>query len=172
GGGGGGALDRAGVDALWSRACDLDRAYDGHEPTRRRVLLAHNPRTVERLGGRRCDLMLSGHTHGGQVNWPGLGRVTLGRKARRFAAGLYRHGQTHLYVNKGVGFGWRFRFGVRPEVAGLTLRPVPNPWVWRAGCGNRSPAAWHAARRPVILTKGVAPARPGVPAGRFGAPPI
>jgi len=30
----------------------------------------------------------------------------------------------HLYVNKGVGFGWRFRFGVRPEVAVFTLRPV------------------------------------------------
>jgi uncharacterized protein len=119
---GGAVLDLAGVDDLWSRACDLDRAYHGHEPTRPRVVLAHNPRTVERLGGRRCDLMLSGHTHGGQVDWPGLGRVTLGRKARRFAAGLYQHEGTYLYVNKGVGFGWRFRFGVRPEVAALTLR--------------------------------------------------
>jgi predicted MPP superfamily phosphohydrolase len=119
---GGSVLDLAGVDDLWSRACDLDRAYAGHEPTHPRVVLAHNPRTVEHLGGRRCDLMLSGHTHGGQVDWPGLGRVTLGRKARRFAAGLYRHEGTYLYVNKGVGFGWRFRFGARPEVAALTLR--------------------------------------------------
>jgi predicted MPP superfamily phosphohydrolase len=65
--------------------------------------------------------MLSGHTHGGQINWPGLGRFFLGRKAKQFAAGLYRHKTTHLYVNKGVGFGWRFRFGVRPEIAVLTL---------------------------------------------------
>ena len=113
-----------GVDDLWSRTCDLDRAYADHEPARPRLVLAHNPRTVERLRGRRCDLMLSGHTHGGQVDWPGLGRVTLGKKARRFAAGLYVHAGTHLYVNKGVGFGWRFRFGARPEVAVLTLRPA------------------------------------------------
>jgi uncharacterized protein len=119
---GGAVVDLAGVDDLWSRACDLDRAYRGHEPARPRLVLAHNPQTVRHLGGRRCDLMLSGHTHGGQVDWPGLGRVTLGRTARRLAAGLYRHEETYVYVNKGVGFGWRFRFGVRPEVAVLTLR--------------------------------------------------
>jgi predicted MPP superfamily phosphohydrolase len=68
--------------------------------------------------------MLSGHTHGGQVNWPGIGRPMLTRRARRFAAGLYRHGHTYLYVNKGIGFGFRFRFGVRPEVAVATLCPA------------------------------------------------
>ena len=84
-------------------------------------MLAHNPRTVEFLGGQRCDLMLSGHTHGGQINLPGMGRPTLSKKAKRFAAGMYRHNGIHLYVNKGVGFGFRFRFGVRPEVAILSL---------------------------------------------------
>jgi predicted MPP superfamily phosphohydrolase len=118
---GGAAVDLTGVDDLWSRSCDLEQAYDGHEPARPRLVLAHNPRTVERLAGRRCDLMLSGHTHGGQVDWPGLGRVALGRRARRLAAGLYRRDETYVYVNKGVGFGWRFRFGVRPEVAVLRL---------------------------------------------------
>jgi predicted MPP superfamily phosphohydrolase len=110
-----------GLDDLWSRRCDPNTAMCGLDPARPRVVLAHNPQTVERLNGHRCDLMLSGHTHGGQVDWPGLGRVTLGKKARRFAAGLYRLEDTHLYVNKGVGFGFKFRFNVRPEVAVLTL---------------------------------------------------
>jgi predicted MPP superfamily phosphohydrolase len=70
--------------------------------------------------------MLSGHTHGGQVNLPALGRVTLGRKARRLAAGMYRLDKSFLYVNKGVGFGFRVRYGVRPEVAVLTLRPAAS----------------------------------------------
>ena len=58
------------------------------------------------------------------MNWPGLGRVLLGKKAKRWAAGLYPHRSGHVYVNKGVGFGWRFRFGVRPEVAVFTLQPM------------------------------------------------
>ena len=66
--------------------------------------------------------MWSGHTHGGQINLPHLGRVVLGRKGRRYAAGLYQVGAGQLYVNKGVGFGFRVRYGVRPEVAVLTLQ--------------------------------------------------
>jgi predicted MPP superfamily phosphohydrolase len=113
-----------GVEDLWSRVCDLERAFTGLGSAVPRIVLAHNPRTVEHLRHRRCDLMLSGHTHGGQINLPVLGRPTLSRNARRFAAGLYRYRHTHVYVNKGVGFGFRFRFGVRPEVALLTLQPA------------------------------------------------
>ncbi len=113
-----------GVNDLWSRVCDLDQAFGGLSPALPHIVLAHNPRTIERLDGRRCDLMLSGHTHGGQIHLPGVGRPTLGRKARRFAAGMYRYQNTYLYVNKGVGFGFPLRFGVRPEVAVLTLRPA------------------------------------------------
>ncbi|HLJ95143.1 MAG TPA: phosphodiesterase YaeI [Gemmataceae bacterium] len=120
----GASLHLVGVDDLWSRVCDLDSAFADLPPSVPCVVLAHNPRTVEILGDRRCDLMLSGHTHGGQVHVPGLGRPTLSRRARRFAAGMYRHGHTQVYVNKGVGFGFRFRFGVRPEVAVLTLQPA------------------------------------------------
>jgi hypothetical protein len=86
-----------------------------------RILLAHNPLTVEKLGGQRCDLMLSGHTHGGQVMVPGLGRLALGPGGRRFSAGLYRVGHTWLYVNKGIGFGLPIRYRVRPEVAVFSL---------------------------------------------------
>jgi predicted MPP superfamily phosphohydrolase len=111
-----------GVDDLWSGACDLDKAFHeakAHEPT---ILLAHNPRVAEHLNGRRCDLVLSGHTHGGQINWPGYGRFLLGRRSRHLAAGLYRHRDAWVYVNRGVGHGFRFRFGARPEVALLELR--------------------------------------------------
>jgi predicted MPP superfamily phosphohydrolase len=115
------SLHLAGVDDLWSRRCRVDRALDELDDHTPCVLLAHNPRTVERLEGRRCDLILAGHTHGGQIDWPGLGRVTLGKRGRQYAAGFYRHGHTHLYVNKGVGFGWRIRYGVRPEIAVFQL---------------------------------------------------
>jgi predicted MPP superfamily phosphohydrolase len=114
-------LGVAGIDDLWSRECDPAKALNSLPAGVPRVVLAHNPRTAELFTGLRGDLMLSGHTHGGQVNWPGLGRVFLGRKARRMAAGLHQHESVPVYVNKGVGFGWRFRFGVRPEIAFLRL---------------------------------------------------
>ena len=116
----GGGLIVAGVDDLWSRESAPEAALGGC-PATPRLVLAHNPQSVELFGGRRADLVLSGHTHGGQIDWPGLGRVLLGKKAKRWAAGLYPHAGGHVYVNKGVGFGWRFRFGVRPEVAVFTL---------------------------------------------------
>jgi predicted MPP superfamily phosphohydrolase len=141
-------LHLSGVEDLWSRSCDLDRAMTGLCPSVPCIMLAHNPRTAERLNGRRCDLMLCGHTHGGQVKWPAPLRALFpipvqgracperdvkkhgsppaqsgSRRSRRLTAGLYRFSQTQVYVNKGIGFGFRFRFGVRPEVALFTLQP-------------------------------------------------
>ncbi len=114
----------AGVDDLWSGETDLGAALEGACENTPRVLLAHNPHTVEHLGEHRADVILSGHTHGGQINWPGVGRLLLNKNARRLAAGLYPVRDGHLYVNTGVGFGWRFRFGVRPELAVFTLQPA------------------------------------------------
>ncbi len=116
-----------GVEDLWSRVCDPERAFAGLSTLVPRIVLAHNPCTIERLNGARCDLMLSGHTHGGQINLPRLGRVTLGPNGRRFAAGLYRCGDSLLYVNKGVGFGFRVRYGARPEVAVFVLQGAVPP---------------------------------------------
>jgi predicted MPP superfamily phosphohydrolase len=117
----GAGLVVAGIDDLWSRECDPRAAFCDQCPETPRVVLAHNPQSVEEFDTHRADLVLSGHTHGGQIDLPGLGRVLLGRKAKRWAAGLYPHNGGHVYVNKGVGFGWRFRYGVRPEVAVFTL---------------------------------------------------
>jgi uncharacterized protein len=111
----------AGIDDLWSRECDPCAAFLDQCPNTPRVVLAHNPQSVEQFDDHRADLVLSGHTHGGQIDLPILGRVLLNKKAKRWAAGLYPHNGGHVYVNKGVGFGWRFRFGVRPEVAVFTL---------------------------------------------------
>jgi hypothetical protein len=136
----GGALQIVGVDDLWSGACDLSRAFAALTPDVPRILLAHNPQTVERLHASQfCDLILSGHTHGGQIVWPGRGPILLGREARRLAAGMYRHPRGLVYVNRGVGHGLRFRLGVRPELAVLrlhALRDLPNAPIHPS---NRTP---------------------------------
>ncbi|QDU63788.1 putative metallophosphoesterase [Planctomycetes bacterium Pan216] len=117
----GAPLAVAGVADLWSREADLRQALAGLDSETPRVVLAHNPTTIEQLETLRCDLMLSGHTHGGQIDVPGWGRPMLSRKMKGYAAGLYYHQGGFLYVNKGIGYTVRFRFRVRPEVAVMRL---------------------------------------------------
>ena len=68
-------------------------------------------------------LQLSGHTHGGQVAMLWLHRsLSLARIITPFVAGLYRAGQSYLYVNRGAGSVMPMvRLGARPEVTELTL---------------------------------------------------
>ena len=115
------AIYLSGVEDLWSRTCDPAACLAGVPGDEPRIVLAHNPLTIEKLAGERCDLMLSGHTHGGQVKVPGLGPLALGPGGRKFSAGLYRVGESWLYVNKGIGFGVPIRYRVRPEVAVFSL---------------------------------------------------
>jgi hypothetical protein len=112
----------AGVDDLWTGKPDSEAALGDLKPQHACLLLSHNPDFCETLRDPRVGLVLSGHTHGGQIDLPRFGRVVLGRKARQYAAGMYELPGTYLYVNKGVGFGWRLRYNVRPEVAVLTLK--------------------------------------------------
>ncbi|MGQ0634592.1 MAG: metallophosphoesterase [Planctomycetaceae bacterium] len=116
----------SGVDDLWSRRCRPDLALAGLDPALPHIMLAHHPRTIEMLAGRRCDLMLSGHTHGGQVHLQRFGSVTLSKRMRNYAAGLYQHGEARVYVNKGVGFGLRIRYNRRPEIAVFEMLPAAS----------------------------------------------
>lgn len=121
---GGARYQISGVDDLWSRRCRPDVALENLDPGLPHVMLAHHPRTIELLGDRRCDLMLSGHTHGGQVHTRRFGSVALSKKMKRYAAGLYTLGASHLYVNKGIGFGFKIRYNRRPEIAVFELVPT------------------------------------------------
>lgn len=118
----GAAVAVAGVEDLWSREADLPAAVRGIPDDVPRVVLAHNPATIAQAEGLRCDLMLSGHTHGGQIRAPSWPPGGGGPQAARFAAGLYLHDSGYLYVNKGIGYTFRFRYKVRPEIALFEFR--------------------------------------------------
>lgn len=111
-----------GVADAWSRESDLTRALEGLGRDVPRVVLAHNPIIVRQLGAERADLILSGHTHGGQVHLAPIGPAMVSPAMRDIAAGLYRHPTGYLYVNKGVGYTVRFRYKVRPELAVLRFK--------------------------------------------------
>lgn len=84
----------------------------------RRVLLFHYPQWVEKLGGQTFDLMLAGHSHGGQVRLPGIGALIVPFQVGKYDLGLFQTPAGPLYVSSGIGwFMWKLRFNCRPEVA-------------------------------------------------------
>ena len=107
------------------------------------VLLAHNPdiwlgpsvaeRVVPVAPGpvapgplaRRADLILSGHTHGGQINLPVIGAwYRQGtRVGRHKPAGWFVDGSSRMFVSRGLGESFPFRFGAPPEAALIRLVP-------------------------------------------------
>ena len=119
----------AAIDDTWTRRADIDKALAERpkDETGRRlptVMLAHDPDRFPEIVKRGIDLVLSGHTHGGQVAWPFLGRwINASKLAHRFHIGLYRDGDASLYVHPGLGTtGPPIRLGVAPAVVMLTLR--------------------------------------------------
>jgi len=88
------------------------------------LVLAHGPKTADRLGGLgRPLLCLSGHTHGGQINVPVLTPLLLASIHEPYVRGLYTFGDVQLYVNRGLGMsGIAVRLNSPAEVTLATLR--------------------------------------------------
>jgi predicted MPP superfamily phosphohydrolase len=82
-----------------------------------RIVLNHNPDTVFDIAGHGADLILSGHTHGGQVDLPIFGPPLLPVTNRQYYSGLYQVDErTRLSVSNGLGYLIRVRFNARPEI--------------------------------------------------------
>lgn len=110
-----------GVADLWSHKVDGASAFRDVQPGEAAVLLAHNPDTKSVLADRPWDLMLSGHTHGGQVVLPLVGAHFVPVRDKRFIAGLKPWNGRQVYVSRGVGNVGGVRVNCRPEVTVLDL---------------------------------------------------
>ena len=118
----GAAFWLAGVDDTMVGLEDLSLSLAGSRADEMKLLLAHNPIILRRAARAGVDLVLSGHTHGGQVSLRS-DRNAKGKQRRRLLKGLARHGDTQIYVTRGLGtVVLPVRFGCPPEVSLLELR--------------------------------------------------
>jgi len=119
-------LSVIGVDDLWSIRFDLDAALSHLAPGRPSLVLCHNPDAVDLPGWDGFQgWILAGHTHGGQCRFPLIGSPILPVKNRRYDAGLIPlSGGRTLYINRGLGYLRRVRFGCRPEITVFDLQPA------------------------------------------------
>ena len=114
----------AGVDDAMVGLEDLSLALAGSGEIEMKLLLAHNPVILRRAARADVDLVLSGHTHGGQVTIrPEKNRS--GRPRKRMLRGLGRRANTQIYVTRGLGtVVLPIRYGCPPEVSLLELRSI------------------------------------------------
>lgn len=124
---GDGAFTLAGVDDAYSGSDDIEATLAGRPQALPTVLLAHYPDFFGPAARHGVELTLSGHTHGGQFGVPFLAqRANLATALRQPSRGLFRDGDSVLYVSAGLGTtGPPMRLGVAPEIAVLVLRKLP-----------------------------------------------
>lgn len=114
----------AGVDDLGEGWPDIGKALAGVPNGKPTILLSHNPDILKEEDVQRADVVLSGHTHGGQIVLPWLGAIHThsDHLDRSKAAGRLQQGRTQVYVTRGVGEGIPLRFGAPPQIALITIR--------------------------------------------------
>lgn len=125
----GAPLALVGVDDPVTRHDNLDDAFAGAPSSMTRVVLCHAPDRGPRIAERGADLVLSGHTHGGQMYVKGVTDRIMARIGLKYRRGMYHVGdgeqRAQLYVTPGIGFSGvtrRFGEGTAAEVAIFTLR--------------------------------------------------
>jgi uncharacterized protein len=118
------ALQLAGIDDWTWNAVDWSAAFAGLQQTAPTILLSHQPGVLDLDQTREVALILSGHTHGGQVRFPFVGApARYATNDLKYDRGLFRRGTTQLYVSSGTGvIGLPVRLGTRPEIAVLRLK--------------------------------------------------
>jgi predicted MPP superfamily phosphohydrolase len=98
-------------------------AFASFKPQGPMIVMSHNPDTIDHLTPYQPALVMSGHTHGGQVRLPFIGAPILPIQSN-YDQGLFDVNGTKLFVSRGVGFLKRVRFNCRPELPRLILRSV------------------------------------------------
>lgn len=114
----------AGIDDYCEGSPNLQQALQDVPEDAPLLLLSHNPDVLQDPAVGRVDVMLSGHTHGGQLVLPVWGPAhTQSASLRRHeAAGYLQRGRTQVYISRGLGEGIPLRFRAHPQITLVTLK--------------------------------------------------
>ena len=112
-----------GVGDLWAGDAQPETAFRfvTPDPESTRIVLSHNPDSKGKLGQQPWDLMLCGHTHGGQMKLPFIGTPLAPVVDHRYVAGLNAWSGRWIYTTRGVGSLHGIRINCPPEVSLLTI---------------------------------------------------
>jgi uncharacterized protein len=115
----------AGLDDPYTFHDDIEISLKGKPEGKFSVMLSHDPDIMEKIKDKNIDLVLSGHTHGGQIRFPLVGALYLpSDHDGRFDMGWFRENNTRLFVNRGLGVVFPpYRTFCRREIAVLRLVP-------------------------------------------------
>lgn len=116
------AIYLVGIDEIYRGKPDYVEAFGDVDKNRPCIAVSHHPDVVERLGERRVDLLLCGHTHGGQIRAPFFGAIVIpSRHEGRYDEGFFRLQNVLMYVSRGIGSIPPIRILCKPELALFTL---------------------------------------------------
>ncbi len=117
-------LDLVGLGDLWAEDFQPKGLLETKPVGIPRILMSHNPDTKDLIGQADWDLMLSGHTHGGQLTLPWGSTPFAPVRDKRYVRGLHQWKNHWLHVTKGVGSMWKMRLNCFPEISVVELTSV------------------------------------------------
>lgn len=106
----------------WEDELGIDKAFTGVDPESCKILLTHNPDSIDTAFMTNLSLAISGHTHGGQVSVPFYGPPILPVTNKKYSSGIIATSKCQLFISRGIG--WAIvpvRFNCYPEIAVLEL---------------------------------------------------
>lgn len=117
----GSKLNICGLGEYMLGDCCPEEAFEGYNNSYPGIILAHNPDTFPMLQKYPGDVILAGHSHGGQIYLPGIWKKLTQMENMKYHKGLFQLSNKYGYVNRGLGGTLKFRWFAPPELLLLTL---------------------------------------------------